>query len=135
MKEIRFRLWNKEMGMYWFDLSWGSRHNSGEGWLYAVPVGEDRKPGGIRPDNRVNLSPDEVDIMQFTGLHDRNGREIYEGDIWQREGYTGEVVWSFSAWDFERAGSKSAYSYPYFHSNAVTGEVIGNIYESPELLK
>ena len=64
-------------------------------------------------------------VMQFTGLSDKNGKEIYEGDLIQFERCEGvwpdqigvhEVGWLFNC------------------GNSFLGEVIGNIYENPELI-
>lgn len=69
-------------------------------------------------------------IMQFTGLFDKHGVEIYEGDIIRcklrtdKEYWLAEVKWSIDAWCL---GLHTISSY-------VDIEVIGNIYENPELL-
>ena len=70
-------------------------------------------------------------LMQFTGLHDSQGKEIYEGDIFEiRENPTeqNEVEYFEGAWFLNPHGLR-------LPNYAGRGEVIGNIYESPDLLK
>jgi hypothetical protein len=79
------------------------------------------------------------DIMQFTGLKDKNGKEIYEGDaivVSTREDakyrYTGPVAWVQAAWHFD-APEHFPFNDDLYLWNGHC-EVIGNIYETPELL-
>jgi len=76
-------------------------------------------------------------LMQFTGLHDRHGKEIYEGDVVRES--DNDLVFAIE-WDAECAMYKmpKAYDEEYTYSiGAIPTElkVVGNIYESPELLK
>jgi hypothetical protein len=76
--------------------------------------------------------PDEYIVEQYTGLLDKNGREIYEGDILRDvDGMDrdGAVYWSaYGAWHVRNY-------MPYMLSNVIASlEVIGNIHENPELL-
>lgn len=76
---------------------------------------------------------DVVELMQYTGLKDKNGKEIYEGDICKGIRNIPFVV----EWDDENArflgyGTKGYVGYV---SKYPKVEVIGNIYENPELLK
>ena len=74
-------------------------------------------------------------LMQFTGLCDKNGKEIYEGDIVVGvHGLRGDV--QFCALDsLSRFGVKWHTKNMVWNSDMLGVEVIGNIYENPELLE
>lgn len=78
----------------------------------------------------------EYEVMSFTGLHDRNGKEIYEGDIVRlnnEEMNKSNLNW-VSDPNIEVNLEINTYS-PAWNYFEKYGEVIGNIYENPELLK
>ena len=84
---------------------------------------------------------DEIELMQSTGLKDKNRQEIFEGDVvrqvrtqptTENEIVVGIVTMIEGAWlimnDSEQLAS-------YLWSETDTNEIIGNIYENPELLE
>lgn len=88
------------------------------------------------------FDPDEVFVCEFTGLVDKNGKEIYEGDI-----YTVNFNWNNK--EIIKKSGKIIYNHDGFkiqfpdksnprrlgtNSNKLNGEVIGNKYENPDLL-
>jgi hypothetical protein len=78
-------------------------------------------------------------LMQFTGLHDNNGKEIYEGDILKDgKGQPGHVLWAHNSWLMEWMvrDYEGKLTYEKMLDDCFGyGEVIGNIYENPELLQ
>ncbi len=112
MRDIRFRAWN---GSHM--LSWG--------WLC------DMGQIGSRFFDK-DLSDKGYEIMQYTGLKDRNSVEIYEGDILGKGPYPDPfiVAWHIRGWE-----AKQIADYDYcWNEHFPLYEVIGNIYENPELI-
>lgn len=130
---FKFRAWSKNVGM------WGEVTDIGfrDGEIVHIRGlasynGKSQQPIGGHADH---MDITEINLMQYTGLHDKNGVEVYDGDIWQRGGFIAVVVFEHGQWVLNKAPSSSYYEYPSFWSNIDTGTVIGNIYENPELVE
>ena len=85
----------------------------------------------------------EFELMQSTGLKDKNGKEIFEGDIVKFSDCDDDVYVTPVVWDKNYAcfgvsfSGKYPVSFDYleeFYTELKDIEVVGNIYENPELL-
>lgn len=118
-REIKFRAWD------------GTE-------MYTPIIGQDGKI--YRSDRDFedgNYAPHD-DLMQYTGLKDRNGKEIYEGDVLEfPEGDRHEVNYDNMVASFMLTQRKpgATYSNGFDMIDAHESQVIGNIYENPELLE
>jgi uncharacterized phage protein (TIGR01671 family) len=82
-----------------------------------------------------HFKPENAILMQYTGLKDKNGKEIWEGDVVRvKWGGIGDVV--FEDGGFVSRGESGRVKYPVCESDVAAREleVIGNIYENPELV-
>jgi uncharacterized phage protein (TIGR01671 family) len=84
--------------------------------------------------HEIFQDPDIVPLL-CTGLNDKNGKEIYEGDILSWEKGTGEV--SYDSYMFRVNGFYDpSQDIPWdIFAEGAEYKVIGNIYENPELMK
>jgi uncharacterized phage protein (TIGR01671 family) len=149
MREIKFRVWNGMEMVY--DVTVGKF-----GTFYVNPSNN-----GLDEKDSASLTPfttkyhKDTPVMQFTGLKDKNGKEIYEGDIVMSEGQQSRFIQVVEfhnspetcgrGWvgvnkiqiTLTKEGKKlyehlerfSYFSWPF------SCEVIGNIYSNPELLQ
>ena len=134
MRHFKFRLWDKEEKRI-INLSKGYPYHH----TFSVEEG-----GNISYYNLQNGSGGkEYELMQYTGLQDENGVEVYEGDIFSAEGHfqgegwfdTGEHDYDFNApveWDNKHLSYTCG---GYYLHELYNFKIIGNIYENPELLK
>lgn len=83
----------------------------------------------------------DLELMQSTGLHDKNGQEIFEGDVvrqvrtqptTENETITGVVTMLEGAWSIVNDNKQLA---SVLWSETAENEIIGNIYENPQLLE
>jgi len=83
------------------------------------------------------LEDDNFEVMQYTGLLDKNGKEIYEGDVleWEERRVIDSRVVEFDDGGFWIIGKKNEPWRERFMPSEATREIIGNIYENPDLIK
>lgn len=122
-REIKFRAWDKELKQM--------------GNVLGMSFGEwvDLESGPGENDEEWRTRMKDVVLMQFTGLHDKNGKEIYEEDVVKYPFCTGELRQGTVEWASWGTGWE-----PFVICGKCGDvpqedevEVIGNIYENPEL--
>lgn len=127
MREIKFRVWDKELK---------EMCSVTDIQLWINYVHYSRKDSDIGKGNY----PADVILMQYTGLKDKNGTEIYEGDIvYDPWGDKHIVIWDEESMMFTYDVNEWWMPYLWCRSHEADEldkpEVIGNIYDNPELLK
>lgn len=147
MREIKFRAWDKEYrNMY--QTAYPFEH-----LVYVEMFDDDETFEQFKHKMMVVnrkyfyfIIAKDVELMQFTGLHDLNGKDIYEGDIvkaiieakeefhygddFERGYWIGSVVHEECSFHIKQLHDVYA---PYLNNDCVVSlEVIGNIYQSPE---
>lgn len=119
----------------------GKQTDNGE-WVYGVPT-KDGRGEMVMVENIFEceeyncrgancLYVDENTVGQYTGLKDKNGTKIFEGDIVLLKGYDEPYQVVFDESCFQVYSDSVRYAMDNFYDYEI--EVIGNIYDNPELL-
>jgi len=129
MREIKFRAWDKGLKRMIYLSEPTVENDDFSGIVFKL---RDYFVSAFSSD-RI----EDLELMQYTGLRDKNGREVYEGDIvrfkdWWDEEMVGEVRYSEKDMAFTIVNDFWD-GFPIMYADDL--EVIGNIYENPELLK
>ncbi len=140
MREIKFRAWDKEERKM-LDFSLKGMIDGSQELLVDFEGGVWKR----EKDKRLTPMNYKLILMQYTGLKDKNGKEIYEGDIvgFARNKFAGEILplnpfkGFYIKW--KKGCARIRYTEdgtePIWGNHTISLEIIGNIYENPELLK
>lgn len=135
MRAIRFRAWHEGQGRMF------SAEEMAADQLTLLPTGRFINVSGVS--TRLSQIIGDMIPLQFTGLHDKNGKEIYEGDILSSE-YKSigskrdchPVTWGSGRWNVDHSVNDCCKPWRGdLNGHHASEEVIGNIYENPELVQ
>ena len=124
MREIKFRAWLK----YKKEMLDNARPDFFCKQLHYLC---DNSAGG---QDVLGVSTEDIELKQYTGLKDTNNKEIYEGDIFHigSKKILYVVEWIDCGLKGKQIRNKSCIGLDYWKDDI---EVIGNIYENPELIE
>lgn len=131
---IKFRAWDKDFEMMFYSNSSDDPLNM-KGERTHILCGYDKPEGHLS-----HFFSEKFPIMQFTGLNDSKGKEIYEGDIVDGiniDGETypmGEVFFDSGCFCIKTKSCDHDYEPCLYEAWAEKIFVVGNIYENPNLL-
>ena len=124
MREIKFRVWDSVQEVMLPVENIDFRND-------LITLNED--------DNSLTDTFEMITLMQYTGMKDKNGKEIYEGDILRHLHMRAEVIFEDGSFRFKWLDKITKrvrrYNEPMFKNTNIVFEVIGNIYENKKLLE
>lgn len=120
----KFRAWDKTRNEMNYKVMVGNCDTDDENWTCPIIWIEEEKDW---------LHFDDYEcIMQSTGLKDKNGKEIFEGDVVKCNGLLGTIKSLKAMWICSFVKYNNYQKVGFFAQEI---EVVGNIYENPELLE
>ena len=139
MREIKFKIWDK-VNKEWLEykervIGWQAPFVKEliplKAWVYGS------KDGTAFNTLQYCIDSEDFEVVQSAGLKDKQGKEIYEGDVvggWVYD-YDGpfEVFFNEGAFSLKATIEDDGY-YPCLYNLESSLEIIGDIYENPELL-
>lgn len=132
MREIRFRVWdNSKEKMYYA----GEGNSPAHGFLlnfFGDIISNYQKEGTNEYKQVFARIGHSLELMQYSGLKDRNGVEIYEGDLCLHEEQIYEVVFLQGRFALVKPNKPKVLTELFYYDELV--EVVGNIFETLELL-
>lgn len=125
----KFRAWHNELGRMM------SIKNM---WFQDSRIEELELNDAVMNDH-ITAYPDEIELMQSSGLKDKNGQEIFEGDVVDYKGRKAIIKWNGSYASFiyrfvDELKKRVSEWHPLFLAYYYV-EIIGNIYENQEILE
>lgn len=137
MRDFKFRYYSNIDKKMYFDVMFSNNHTDNETIVYVGSEVTNKDGNTI-----VQRAPRHGNLMQYTGLKDKNGVVIYGGDIVKIEIFNGNfeyrsVIWESDYAEFEFS-SKDNVNNPdglALCADYKCSEIVGNIYENIELLK
>ena len=121
MKELKFRAWLKNYNCYADVLGFEQDR------LFV------QFQSGERAQHRLYVPIEDCTLAQFTGLKDKHGKEIYEGDIVSVRNKNRKNEYDIGVVEFGKAAFRCPFLLGKYHPGQV--EVIGNVHENPDLLE
>lgn len=121
MREIKFRAWHKEKKIIGKVLGIDILHKE----IYFS-------------NENINCYEytefKDIELMQYTGLKDKNNKEIYEGDIVIHHSKMHKIIFNTEEARFVLRDDEFELEIPFTNNNNKRMEIVGNIYKNPELL-
>lgn len=127
LREIEFRAWDKEEKRYWFDCQ--NVYDSSNAPCCCSAFGHFLSVK-MQDEDYFDTEENRFNVEQYTGLRDKNGKKIFEGDkVRTWNGNKGFISYNNGSWCI---GKKQREIETYEYKNI---EILGNIHENPELLE